>query len=168
MMAIRVRRTRAPDVVESSSGRVRRIRPVSGEEGPSVTVDKGRLRRTRQAAPEAPRVRRTRPSTVRGEGYISNDPRPMYVIDWTWNWSQKFQLYLMTSFLYYRLNRSLIKDHEYDRLCFELLEGWDTNYHPHKKHVTRADLEAGTGYAIKYPTIVEQAAYLMLERHKEL
>lgn len=69
------------------------------------------------------------------------------------------QCYLMSSFLYYRMNRSPITDAKYDNICKKLKQLWGTFEHPHKYLVTLEDLEAGTGYAIShYPTIVQQAA----------
>ncbi|MGC3025864.1 DNA ligase LigA-related protein [Burkholderia sp. DN3021] len=72
--------------------------------------------------------------------------------------NQKFVQYLMSSYLYYEEGRSVLSDTEFDALCKELLERWDEITHRHKDLTTREDLEAGTGYAIKYPSIVVGAA----------
>ena len=69
-----------------------------------------------------------------------------------------FQMYLMTSYLYYKRNESPIADEVYDAICQELLKVWDTFEHQHKHLITRDDLEAGTGYAIIYPKMVVSAA----------
>lgn len=69
------------------------------------------------------------------------------------------QVYLMSSFLYYENNDSPISDDMFDRICVELLKVWDDFDHMHKHLVTKADLEAGTGYAITvYPLMVKLAA----------
>lgn len=72
--------------------------------------------------------------------------------------NQKFVQYLMASYLYYVENRSILSDTEFDQLCMDLLAGWDQLDHRHKHLTTKEDLEAGTGYAIQYPSIVIGAA----------
>lgn len=72
--------------------------------------------------------------------------------------NQKFVKYLMSCYLYYEEGRSVLSDAEFDALCKELLERWDEITHRHKALITKEDLEAGTGYAIKYPNIVIGAA----------
>lgn len=72
--------------------------------------------------------------------------------------NQKFVQYLMASYLYYVENRSILSDTEFDQLCKELLDAWDQIDHRHKHLTTKEDLEAGTGYAIQYPSIVIGAA----------
>ena len=90
------------------------------------------------------------------------------MIDWNKGLGYKIQIYLVTSFLYYRLNRSVITDHEFDRLCFELNEGWDDFDHQHKHCTSRDDMIAGTGYANEYPLMVQGAAYSMLTNFTEI
>lgn len=127
-----------------------------------------RISRVRKKEPElgeVKRVRRVRPSSVPASTPSST---PRYVIDWEMGWGSKLQLYLMASFLYYHMNRSVIKDHEYDRLAKDLLAGWRTNRHQHKHLISRDDLLATTGYAIKYPLMVRHAALLLLEKHGEV
>ncbi len=119
-----------------------------------------------EAAP-APAVRKVSRGGVPKPPRVFNGQRTVYVIDWNWNWSQKFQLYLMCSYLYYEMNRSVITDSDYDRLCIDLLAGFDDAYHPQKDLVTKDDFMATTGYAIKYPLMVKMAAGMLLERHIE-
>lgn len=69
------------------------------------------------------------------------------------------QMYLMSSFLYYKRAESPIADEVYDAICQRLLKVWDTFEHQHKHLITKEDLEAGTGYAIKYPLMVETSAH---------
>ena len=74
---------------------------------------------------------------------------------------QLLSIYLMASYLYYHRDISLMKDCEFDKICARLLGKYDVFKHPHKKLVTRAMLEAGTGYSIperKYPLMVIGAA----------
>ena len=69
--------------------------------------------------------------------------------------------YLIHSYLYYICNRPVISDAEFDKICKDLLKDWDNVSHMHKHLVTREDLEAGTGFAIKYhdyPEIVKSCA----------
>lgn len=127
-----------------------------------------RIRRQRRApeeqAPEAKRIKRTRSVKPR----VPADLLPKFEIDFTWPWGKKLQVYLMTSFLYYHMNRSVITNDEYDQLCVDLAAGWRTGKHQHKHVVTLADLEAVTGYAIKYPSMVIGGAMLLLENHCEV
>lgn len=123
--------------------RVRRVRAISAPPAATTT-----------------RVRRVRPLR-------DGDGRSWYVVDWGLSLEAKLQLYLMTSYQYYRLNRSIITDHDYDRLCRELYEGWPRIRHQHKRYVDRQQLFAGTGYAIDYPHMVIGGAMRMLELHRE-
>lgn len=69
--------------------------------------------------------------------------------------------YLMSSYLYYLHEVSLLHDHEYDLLCKELLSRWDKVEHPHKHLVSKEDLMAGTGFTLReedYPSITKNAA----------
>ena len=67
--------------------------------------------------------------------------------------------YMMSSYLYYKTDRSVLSDGDFDQLCKRMLNEWKIIKHPHKRRVKRKDLEAGTGYQIKkYPTIVMSAA----------
>lgn len=72
--------------------------------------------------------------------------------------NRKFIEYLMASYLYYICDLAVLTDSQYDQLCHDLLEGWDEITHRHKSLVTKEDLKAGTGFAIKYPAILECAA----------
>lgn len=72
--------------------------------------------------------------------------------------NQKFVIYLMSSYLYYKENCHVLSDEQFDQLCRELLDNWDSITHRHKDLITKEDLEAGTGYAIQYPSIVIGAA----------
>lgn len=67
--------------------------------------------------------------------------------------------FLMASYLYYIEDVSILSDTLYDRLCNMLDQQWDSIEHFHKHLVPRADLSAGTGFAITdYPERVRGAA----------
>lgn len=66
--------------------------------------------------------------------------------------------YLMTSWLHYVHDISVIPDDDFNELCLRLMEQWDRIDHRHKHLVDLDSLKAGTGYAIsKYPEIVISA-----------
>jgi len=64
--------------------------------------------------------------------------------------------YLMCSYAYYIDDEPLISDAEYDKLAKSILENYDTIDHPHKVHITKDDLKAGT-FLGKYPTMIKGA-----------
>lgn len=70
--------------------------------------------------------------------------------------------WLMASFLYYHVDvPPILSDGMFDELSVFLAERWDSISHPHKDIISRADLAAGSGYAIskdRYPAIVVNAA----------
>ena len=66
--------------------------------------------------------------------------------------------YLMSSYLYYKEDKQVLTDDEYDALCKRLLSEWDNVQHMHKHLITKGDLTAGTGYAIKYTNMIIGAA----------
>lgn len=156
-------------MVESSPQRVRRTRPVLAVEEVEETTNKARVRRVR-SAPVVEEVTTPRRGRFRGSGAgsSSGDSRPYFLIDWDRPLSWKFSIYMVTSYLYYCLNRSIITDHDYDRLCHELGDGYDDFEHQHKHLVDRGQFEAGTGYDIKYPQMVIGAAGSALDNYREI
>lgn len=73
--------------------------------------------------------------------------------------------YLVTSYLYYHCDISVISDEEYDDICRELHDGFEDIEHPHKHLLDKDSLAAGTAYhltATDYPFIVRNIA--MAER----
>jgi len=64
--------------------------------------------------------------------------------------------YLMCSYAYYVDDEPLISDAEYDELAKFILENWDAIDHPHKSHVTKDDLIAGT-FLGEYPNMIKGA-----------
>lgn len=80
------------------------------------------------------------------------------------------QLYLMTSYLYYHRNRSVIPDEQYDQLAKQLLLRWDTFEHQHKHLISKEDLQAGTLYHLRedqYPKMVVGAALILLTKYEQ-
>lgn len=77
------------------------------------------------------------------------------------NLKSLLQAYLMTSYLYYSMNVSVILDDLYDLIAKTLLAHYDQFEHQHKHLVSKADLEAGTLYHLRggdYPLMVQMAA----------
>jgi len=148
-----------------------------------------RVRRTRPAAPQEQldllpmvRVGRTRPSAVPAAkpqvitARVARTPRraadpyqlPAFVVDWSRSLSWKFSIFMVSSYLYYHMNRCIIADTDYDRLARELLAGYRSFDHIHKKYVTKGMLEAGTAYSIReYPLMVQHAASHMLSVYRQ-
>jgi len=73
--------------------------------------------------------------------------------------------YLMYSYLYYKKNESLISDNQYDNLCKDLLKNWDNINHIHKHLISKESLEAGTGYDLKYTSMIISAAEQFLKEN---
>ena len=68
----------------------------------------------------------------------------------------------MASYLYYHRDTTCIPDTDFDLICKRLLDEWPKIKHPHKHIISKADLAAGSGYAIplrKYPLITQSAAW---------
>ena len=73
--------------------------------------------------------------------------------------------YLMTSYLYYHEDESLISDGLYDAMCKLMLDRWDEITHPHKHLIHKDALAAGSGFDIPkdaYPEIAKGAAIRLL------
>ena len=75
--------------------------------------------------------------------------------------------YLMHSFIYYNMSDSIISDSEYDEICRELKDKWDSIEHYHKHLVDVDALGAGTGYQLKYNKRIESASILLYNKHNE-
>ena len=74
--------------------------------------------------------------------------------------------YLMFSYAYYQENESLIPDAEYDQICQDLITNWNDITHWHKPLLNLESLKAGTGYDIKYPERVVNAALALIKKDK--
>ena len=69
--------------------------------------------------------------------------------------------YMMSSYLYYQKDQSVLSDPDFDDMCKRILSEWKSITHQHKRRVSRKALEAGT--------IVMSAAELWYEEwQKEL
>lgn len=66
--------------------------------------------------------------------------------------------YLMSSYLYYKEDKQVFTDKDFDKLAKRLLDNWDSVEHIHKHLLSKEDLQAGTGYAIQYSQRVINAA----------
>lgn len=78
--------------------------------------------------------------------------------------------FCMSSYLYYQKDKQVLSDGDYDKLCKRLLENWGKVKHPHKWLIKKADLAAGTGYAMRWyavPTMTISAAELWYEQWQE-
>ena len=71
--------------------------------------------------------------------------------------------YLMSSYLYYKEDKQVLTDEQFDMLCKRLLENWDSVEHMHKHLISKHDLTAGTGYAIKYTNMIINSAHRWYE-----
>ena len=76
--------------------------------------------------------------------------------------------YLMHSYLYYVMNEPIISDMEYDELCKELKDKWDSVEHYHKHLIDKQSLGAGTGYQLEYNKRIEHGALALLNKSKEI
>lgn len=73
--------------------------------------------------------------------------------------------FLITSFLYYCHDESVISDGLYDDICMALRDKWEEIEHPHKHLIDRGALDAGTGFYLSeddYPNRVKFAAWTLL------
>ena len=75
--------------------------------------------------------------------------------------------YLMHSYLYYVMNEPIISDMEYDELCKELKDKWDSVEHYHKHLIDKQSLGAGTGYQLEYNKRIKLGAIALLNESKE-
>ena len=73
--------------------------------------------------------------------------------------------YLMHSYLYYVMNEPIISDMEYDELCKELKDKWDSIEHYHKHLIDKQSLGAGTGYQLEYNKRIEHGALALLNKN---
>lgn len=155
-------------------GRLRRPLPVVE---PAVSRLRGRkVEPVAEAKPPiSPGVRlRSRPAKAAEESTEALDYRmgkTRFVVDWGRRLSWKLSIFLVLSYMYYHLGRSIVKDEDYDRLARELLAGYDTFTHQHKHLVTKSMLKAGTGFNIRakdYPQMVIGAAYHALDSFFEV
>lgn len=126
-----------------------------------------RVRRVRASPTPPTRVRRVR-AAPEAQRAIVDTGKPRFVIDWNRPLSWKFSIYMVTSYTYYILNKSVILDSDFDRLCKELFTSHQRFRHQHKHLVDKGQFAATTGYAIKYPQMVIGAAHHLLDHYCEV
>ncbi len=63
-------------------------------------------------------------------------------------------IYLMSSYLYYEQDDSVLDDTQFDYLCKKLYDNWDKVEHMHKPLIDKANLKAGSGYGILYTNMI--------------
>jgi hypothetical protein len=68
--------------------------------------------------------------------------------------------YLMAAYAYYKEDDPILSDGLFDYLATLILKNYDTITHPHKKYITKEDLEAGT-YLGQYPALAIDSLKLM-------
>lgn len=64
--------------------------------------------------------------------------------------------YLMAAYAYYVEDDPILEDSVFDKLAKRMLSLWDEIEHPHKKHLNKDMLEAGT-FIGEYPSRVKGA-----------
>lgn len=75
--------------------------------------------------------------------------------------------FLMASYAYYVMNKSMVTDECYDGMAKDILAHWDEITHQHKRLITKADLAAGTLFALKtkdYPLMTVYAVHRLLDQ----
>ena len=85
---------------------------------------------------------------------------------WRTNPNMLVPYYLMHSYIYYQMGESIISDYDYDDMCTELRDKWESITHYHKHLVDVTALGAGTGYQLKYNKRIENAAVLLYKQHR--
>jgi NAD-dependent DNA ligase len=75
-------------------------------------------------------------------------------------------IFLMSSYLYYEHDKSVLDDTQFDYLCKKLYSNWDKVEHMHKHLITKADLAVGSGYGIQYTNRIIGGAMSWYEQEK--
>ncbi len=88
------------------------------------------------------------------------------ILDYSIN--RKVSWYFICSYAYYKKNISLISDEIFDQLCKDILKDFDKIDHQHKYLLEKELLEAGTGFSLKYPSIVVGAAERLIKDHNDI
>jgi len=83
---------------------------------------------------------------------------------------QKIRQYLVHSFLYYRLNESIISDKHYDKICVEVVKliqaQPDESPFPYHELVKTNLSEEASGFSVrKYPAEIVSSALHLLYQH---
>ena len=75
-------------------------------------------------------------------------------------------IYLMSSYLYYELDKNVLTDSQFDYLCKKILDNWDNINHMHKHLIDKDNLKAGSGYGLEYTNLIKGAALNWYENMK--
>ena len=75
-------------------------------------------------------------------------------------------IYLMSSYLYYELDKNVLSDSQFDYLCKKILDNWDNINHMHKHLIDKDNLKAGIGYGLEYTNLIKGASLNWYEHMK--
>ena len=75
-------------------------------------------------------------------------------------------IFLMSSYLYYEKNKSVLTDEQFDNVCKKLYNNWEKVTHMHKHLISKDDLLAGSGYGIKYTNMIKGGAMSWYKQEK--
>ena len=75
--------------------------------------------------------------------------------------------FMIGSYAYYELDANVMSDYDFDFLVKRLKEEWNNINHPHKELITLTNLDSGSGYDIKFPSMVKGATVSYLNYNKE-
>lgn len=72
--------------------------------------------------------------------------------------------FLMACYAYYVEDDPILSDHTFDHVLTPAVRGLPAGSHPHQHLITAEHLEAGTGFDLKYPLSVIEAARAFRQR----
>ena len=75
-------------------------------------------------------------------------------------------IYLMSSYLYYELDKNVLSDSQFDYLCKKILDNWDNINHMHKHLIDKDNLKSGSGYGLEYTNLIKGASLNWYEHMK--
>ena len=64
-------------------------------------------------------------------------------------------IYLMSSYLYYELDKNVLTDSQFDYLCKKILDNWDNINHMHKHLIDKHNLKSVSVYGIEYNNLIK-------------
>ena len=76
-------------------------------------------------------------------------------------------IYLMSSYLYYDLNKNVLDDTQFDYVCKKLYDNFDDITHMHKHLLDKETLQAGSGYGITYTNLIMSSALAWYEENSK-
>ena len=86
--------------------------------------------------------------------------------------NRKINQFLVHSFLYYKLDESIIEDYEYDKICVDLKSMIDSSVdYIYKDLIEKSLGSEGSGFSIrKYPPKIISSAFHLLyqEKYKDI